>query len=1206
MIENNSNESIYLYNLTLKHPSHYIHSFVGQFFGIKKSQELLVASPTHLQLLIPNAETGKLELKLSQQLFGTINRIDKIQLSSQENLKDGIVVTSDSGNLSILEYNKTKNKFIPIVQEPMAKNGWGRTYPGEYLAVDPSNRCILVGATERNKLVYRLETRNENELDISSPLEANTKEQLCLNLVALSTEYENPQFAAIEVNSNNEVIMNYYEFDLGLNHIVKKFPTNSELLPQDMNHLIPLPGSIGGMLICGKNWVVYDKLGSERLYLPLPQREGQDSIIVNSVIHQLKKGKFFILMQNSLGDLFKVVVDYNKDKEIIDDIKITYFDTIPPSISLNIFKSGFLFANVLNNDKLLYQFEKLGDDEESMIIKSSDYSSFESVMTCSPQHFTLRALDNLALIDIVDSLGPIMDAKLNDTHQQDKQLVTLSSHSFVKTIVHGIQTSTIVESPLPFVPTDIFTTKLTEKSIDDEYLVISSSLSSKTLVLSIGEVVEGVEDSQFITDQLTLAVQQLGKSSVAQVYSNGIRHIRHLDDSKKTTTDWFAPAGISVLKASTNNQQVIIGLSNSEVVYFEIDPTDDQLIEYQERLELSSPITSLAILPERSPFAVIGCADETIQVISLQSHNCLEMKSMQALSSNSSSVVMLLSNKGSSILVHIGMENGVYVRTRLDHITGKLSDSRIKYLGSRPVNLTQIQLASNLVGVLAISSKPWVSYPFGDTYKVTPLLNIDIRSGASFVSEDIGGEGIVGIRDNNLIIFTVGGKDEDSIFDPSQDLSIDKLKLRYPPKKIIAEGDLTCVMESEYGVKGPYSPTNLLEKENNNTKVDDVDQDYYDVFGYKKTEGSWASCVQVVQNDEVVQTVEFTASEAPISITKVTFKGNNQPYLIVGIVTHQKFLPNGHDSSYLYTFKINKKKGPPLQFLHKTDLDFAPTVLSAYNDKLLIASGNYLRLYDLGQKQLLRKSSSQIDYLSSIVKIEHVGNDRIIIGDSHTSVFTFAKFDTNENCFIPFADDITKRQLTAMSSLDYDTVIGGDKFGNIFISRLDGNVSRQSDEDWTLLKNQDPNLNSVSFKLNNIAEFYLQDIPVSFQRGSFNIGGQECVAYCGLMGTVGILIPLLSKLEVELLQKLELATRKVFDYNFDDFDKENMEYNALGKDHLKFRSYYNPVRNVIDGDLLERYLELSPGIKIKLARELSRTPNEIEKKLIDIRNRSAF
>lgn len=1184
-----NDESIYLYNLTLKPPSYYISSIVGQFYkqdnSTKNAQQLVLVSSTTLQLFEINEETGKLELQSSQNLLGIINSIEKICLSEV----DGVVITSDSGNLSILQYDNKTKKFISKIQEPMTKNGWGRNYVGENLAIDPENRCILVAAMEKNKLFYKIESNSLGSKELSSPLEAHSKQVLCLKIVALNTDHNNPLFGALELTPEKKCIINYYELDQGLNHVVKKKPNSSNLdpLPNDVNYLIPLPGHIGGMVVCGTNWCFYDKLDGPRIYLPLPRRNGQtqDSIIVNHVTHVLKKKKFFILLQNALGDLFKLTVDYDFDKEIIKNISITYFDTIPPALSLNIFKNGFLFANVLNNDKLLYQFEKLGDDltEGELVINSSDYESLNSVRE-SVTSFKLKGLDNLALIDVLETLSPITDSKIIDS-----KLVTLSSHSYVKSITRGVPTTTLVESPLPITPTDIFTTKLSLESANDEYLVISSSLSSKTLVLSIGEVVEDVEDSEFVLDQPTIAVQQVGIASVVQIYSNGIKHVRTVNGNKKTT-DWFPPAGITITHATTNNQQVLIALSNLSVVYFEIDATDDQLIEYQDRLEIATTITAMAIqenISEKSPFAIIGCSDETIQVVSLQEHNCLEIKSLQALSANSSSLKMLKLS-GKETHVHIGMENGVYARIKIDTINGNLSNSRVKYIGSKPVSLSVIKFSSEIEGILAISSAPWISYLYRDSFKITPLLEIDITNGSSFISEDIGGEGIVGIKDNNLIIFSVGK--EDSVFDPLQDLTIVTTKLRYTPRKMITNGNRLFISELEYNVQGPFK-CNI-----NGDVKENVDEDYYEAFGYEWKQNSWASCIQVVdsKSNQVIQSLQLDGNESIVSMSAVSFNKTSTPsvpasHLVVGVCTNQTILPNSYDKSYLYTFKIGKKH---LQLVHKTELDHIPQVLENFQDKLLVASGNHIRLYDIGQKQLLKKSTTIIDFSTNINKIIPQTN-RIIICDSHKSSIVFAKFDESQNQFVPFADDVMKRQITSIMNLDIDTLIGGDKFGNIFVTRIDEDISKQADDDWTILKTQDGILNSCPYKLQNLIEFHIGDIITSFNLGCLNLAGTESVIYTGLQGTIGLLIPLVSKSEVELLFNLQLYMQQ-------------SQNNLVGKDHLKLRSYYNSIKNVIDGDLLERFLEFDISLKIEISRKLNKSVNDIEKKLIDLRNRSAF
>lgn len=48
-----------------------------------------------------------------------------------------------------------------------------------------------------------------------------------------------------------------------------------------------------------------------------------------------------------------------------------------------------------------------------------------------------------------------------------------------------------------------------------------------------------------------------------------------------------------------------------------------------------------------------------------------------------------------------------------------------------------------------------------------------------------------------------------------------------------------------------------------------------------------------------------------------------------------------------------------------------------------------------------------------------------------------------------FADDPQPRWITCVANVDYETVACGDKFGNIFLNRVDQAVSEKVDEDPT-------------------------------------------------------------------------------------------------------------------------------------------------------------
>ena len=99
----------------------------------------------------------------------------------------------------------------------------------------------------------------------------------------------------------------------------------------------------------------------------------------------------------------------------------------------------------------------------------------------------------------------------------------------------------------------------------------------------------------------------------------------------------------------------------------------------------------------------------------------------------------------------------------------------------------------------------------------------------------------------------------------------------------------------------------------------------------------------------------------------------------------------------------------------------------------MVGIGKVLRLYDLGKKKILRKCEN-INFPLCIRSIEVIGN-RIYVGDVSES-FHYCYYRKSENTIEIFADDFVPRWTTAAEILDYDTVAGGDKFGNLFVLRL--------------------------------------------------------------------------------------------------------------------------------------------------------------------------
>lgn len=344
----------------------------------------------------------------------------------------------------------------------------------------------------------------------------------------------------------------------------------------------------------------------------------------------------------------------------------------------------------------------------------------------------------------------------NLTAEDAPQIYSISGTgalSSFKTLKHGLEVSEIVESDLPNIPTAVWTVKVTKDSPYDSYMILT--FQSSSLVLSISETVEEAVGTGFLTkDITTVAVQQMGEDTMIQVHQKGIRIIT----STGQWMDWDAPQHRSVVAAACNNQQVALALSSGEIYYFEMD-ADGLLRQYDDTAEMDSGVTCLGLAPVpegriRSDYLAVGCDNQTVRILSLDPETTLENKSVQALSSRPCSLNIIsmadTASGGSTMYLHIGLWSGVYIRTVLDEVTGDLSDSRTRFLGPKPVQLSQVTVQGQ-TAVLALSSRPWLGYSdeLTSMFTLTPLDYHAITFGGRFHSESCP-HGLVGIQDNHL------------------------------------------------------------------------------------------------------------------------------------------------------------------------------------------------------------------------------------------------------------------------------------------------------------------------------------------------------------------------------------------------------------------------------------------------------------------------
>ncbi|XP_042209519.1 LOW QUALITY PROTEIN: splicing factor 3B subunit 3-like [Homarus americanus] len=1216
---------MYLYNLTLQRASGITHAVHGNFSGTR-TQELVVSRGRSLELLRPDPNTGKVHTILTTDIFGVIRSLMAFRLTGGN--KDYVVVGSDSGRITILEYNQAKNQFERIHMETFGKSGCRRIVPGQYLAIDPKGRAVMIGAVEKQKLVYILNRDAAARLTISSPLEAHKSNTLVYHTVGVDVGFENPLFACLEIDyeeadtdptgeavHRTQQTLTFYELDLGLNHVVRKY---HEPLEEHANFLISVPGGNdgpSGVLVCSENYITYKNLGDQPdIRCPIPRRRNdlddpeRGMIFICAATHKTRS-MFFFLAQTEQGDIFKITLE--TDEDVVTEIKLKYFDTVPPATAMCVLKTGFLFVASEFGNHYLYQIAHLGDDDDE-----PEFSSAMPLEEGDTFFYAPRQLQNLVLVDELDSLSPIMACQIADLANEDTpQLYTVCGRgprSSLRVLRHGLEVSEMAVSELPGNPTAVWTVRKRGEDQYDSYIIVS--FVNATLVLSIGETVEEVTDSGFLGTTPTLACSQLGDDALVQVYPDGIRHIR----ADRRVNEWKAPGKKTIVRCALNQRQVVIALTGGEIVYFEMDPTG-QLNEYTERKEMKSDVICMGVgrVPsgeQRSRFLAVGLSDNTVRIISLDPNDCLTVRGMQALPAlpESLSVIEMGGQEGSeneprtlgSLYLNIGLQNGVLLRTVLDSVTGDMSDTRTRYLGSRPVKLFRIIMQGN-ESVLAMSSRSWLSYYYQNRFHLTPLSYESLEYAAGFSSEQCP-EGIVAISTNTLRILALEklGAVFNQVSHP----------LEYTPRKFVIhpESGHLVVIETDHNA---YTDDTKRQRKmqmaeelreaagEEETEVADrmaealLSEDLPDsVFGAPKAgPGMWASLVRIIEpiQGNTLHTIRLDQNEAAFSISLVKFANQtdmDQQHLLVGTVKDYQLSPRIVDCGYIYCYRV-VGDCTSLELVHRTEVEDIPTAICSYNGRVLIGVGRLLRIYDLGKKKLLRKCENK--HIPNLIVDIKARGQRVFVSDVQESLFVL-RYKRQENQLIIFVDDTNQRWVTTSCLLDFDTAAVADKFGNIAVVRLGGDINDDVDEDPTGNKALWDRglLNGASQKAEVIANFHVGETVNTLEKATPIPRGSESLVYT-TSADVSSVGAATSRRLLNCFQNLEMHMRS--------------EHPPLcGRDHLSFRSYFFPVKNVIDGDICEQLNMVDQAKQRSISEDLDKTPNELSKRLEDIRTRYAF
>lgn len=566
-------------------------------FTAPRQQEIVVAYDSHLAIYSLAPRNGRINMLFSQHAFAHVQRLDSIRLPGTR--IDYVLMTSDSGNLSLLLADFATRAFKIIHCEPFGKTGVRCAVPSQYLASDPRGRAVCIAALEKVKLVYILNRVSGVHPSVSSPLEVHKSNTMTHALAAVDVGFENPMFVAIEQTfSTSERFLVWYEVDLGLNQMVRK---RQDLLPDDCYFLITVPGyqdGPGGIFVCSTSSVYYATYidgidGDEnarstnsplagsvgQLVCKVPTRVGKNSggtVFTSAALYHAKKTKsFFALVCSEHGDLLKIdlLVESSGKKEL----RVGYFDSIvQPANSFCIFKSGFLCAALDGGDLTLF---KIRTTEVKSFNSSNSVAPRDSTVEVSELHkdssgvtfdvkdsgvslqkvFTEDARSPANALELVNHSGPSPTLILGSGKASCGTLRILKSEISAECISDGLGLDMFIEH--------VFAFGRNLNGDSDDFIVISNQLSTKVLKVD-GEVAAETSELGLNLKKGSLHAANFGENSFVQVCSDFVR-VTWCDGETKPL-EWEVAHPLKIVAASSHGRQLVVALSSGRLVYFEL------------------------------------------------------------------------------------------------------------------------------------------------------------------------------------------------------------------------------------------------------------------------------------------------------------------------------------------------------------------------------------------------------------------------------------------------------------------------------------------------------------------------------------------------------------------------------------------------------------------------------------------------------------
>lgn len=529
---------MYNYVVTAHKPSRVSHTAVGNFLG-PDSRNLLVARVNNIQVYTITPEG--LSSTLVLPIYGTISVMHLMRQPNET--QDCLMLLTEKCKLTIMKWSPEEGRCHVVCSGDMTDHFVSNMASERIGAVDPNARCVVLHqCTRLLKVVPTAPTADKTAFNV------RLLEDQVIDMVFLHG-CSTPTVAILCAASKDAHQLRTYEISMSEQDISPSAWCKVDL-DTTTSKIIAVPEPHCGVIVFGDESISYLSPNGDYITQPI------DATLITAIGNVGKDGSRYLLGDHK-GQLMMLLLERDESGKC-ERLKIENLGETSAACCISYLDSGFVFIGSNNGDSQLIQLHKL---------PMKDTSSYIEVVQTFPH------------------LGPILDfcivKGMGYLRQGQGQVVTCSGVSkdgSLRIIRNGIGISEHAAEELPGIK-DMFSLSRNYGDRYHRYLLQSFTSETRVLELISAEEMAPATLPGFDEDSPTLFSANMEGDILVQVTATAVFVCNCSSMTPQDGPVWTPPAGVRISMASGNGRQLLLATTGGNLVLLSVDTEKKTLTE---------------------------------------------------------------------------------------------------------------------------------------------------------------------------------------------------------------------------------------------------------------------------------------------------------------------------------------------------------------------------------------------------------------------------------------------------------------------------------------------------------------------------------------------------------------------------------------------------------------------------------------------------